>query len=224
MPADTPKPNTWLEGLQDYIKFGTSVAVVIYAIVYVMYWTFYTRLGVSPEEVGASYASTLLHSIGYFVALLLIFGLPYALLRGLGSRIISPPVIIGIALVYTLAIFSFGLRTANSQATEVQSGTSIAPYRIGPIPILDVSATPVFVEWTNLATPSATKGNGSSWIFEPCLTCANALRSVQHPGFSLVRVLRLTSSSIWERPEGPLFFTTRRTLNPFEPPLHPSSY
>jgi hypothetical protein len=31
-----------------------------------------------------------------------------------------------------------------------------------------------------------TKGNGSSWIFGPCLTCANVLRRVQHPGFSLV--------------------------------------
>jgi hypothetical protein len=31
-----------------------------------------------------------------------------------------------------------------------------------------------------------TKEYGSSWIFEPCLTWANALRRVQHPGFSLV--------------------------------------
>jgi hypothetical protein len=31
-----------------------------------------------------------------------------------------------------------------------------------------------------------TKGCGSSWIFEPHLTCANALRRVQHPAFSLV--------------------------------------
>jgi hypothetical protein len=32
-----------------------------------------------------------------------------------------------------------------------------------------------------------TKGYGSSWIFEPYLTCANALRRVRHPAFSLVR-------------------------------------
>jgi hypothetical protein len=30
------------------------------------------------------------------------------------------------------------------------------------------------------------KEYGSSWIFEPCLTWSNALRRVQHPGFSLV--------------------------------------
>jgi single stranded DNA-binding protein len=30
-----------------------------------------------------------------------------------------------------------------------------------------------------------TKGYGSSWIFEPRLTCANALRRVQYPAFSL---------------------------------------
>ena len=34
---------------------------------------------------------------------------------------------------------------------------------------------------------TATKGYGSSWIFERCLTCANALRLVQHRAFSLVR-------------------------------------
>jgi hypothetical protein len=32
-----------------------------------------------------------------------------------------------------------------------------------------------------------TKGNGSSWIFEPCPTWANALQRVQHPAFALVR-------------------------------------
>jgi hypothetical protein len=31
-----------------------------------------------------------------------------------------------------------------------------------------------------------TKENESSWIFEPCLTCSNALWRVQNPGFSLV--------------------------------------
>src|SRR5215217_7903632 len=31
-----------------------------------------------------------------------------------------------------------------------------------------------------------TKGNGSSWIFEPRLTWANVLRRVQQPAFSLV--------------------------------------
>jgi hypothetical protein len=34
-----------------------------------------------------------------------------------------------------------------------------------------------------------TKGYGSSWIFGPRLTCANARRRVQHPAFSLVRML-----------------------------------
>jgi hypothetical protein len=38
-----------------------------------------------------------------------------------------------------------------------------------------------------------TKGYGSSWIFEPCLTCANALRRVQHPAFSLVCALIASS-------------------------------
>jgi hypothetical protein len=43
--------------------------------------------------------------------------------------------------------------------------------------------------WADAALIScscATKGNGSSWIFEPCLTWANALQRVQHPAFALV--------------------------------------
>jgi transposase InsO family protein len=38
----------------------------------------------------------------------------------------------------------------------------------------------------NSGTRQLTKGYGSSWIFERCLTCSNALRRVQHPAFSLV--------------------------------------
>ena len=37
-----------------------------------------------------------------------------------------------------------------------------------------------------ILTSKATKEYRSSWIFEPRLTCANAIQRVQHPGFSLV--------------------------------------
>ena len=41
--------------------------------------------------------------------------------------------------------------------------------------------------WEEIATAlGVTKENGSSWIFEARLTCANALRRVQHPAFALV--------------------------------------
>jgi hypothetical protein len=33
-----------------------------------------------------------------------------------------------------------------------------------------------------------TKEYGGRWIFEPCLTCSNARRRVQNPGFSLVSI------------------------------------
>jgi hypothetical protein len=40
----------------------------------------------------------------------------------------------------------------------------------------------------------STREYESSWIFEPCLTCANVLRRVRHPGFSLgKRHIRLAS-------------------------------
>jgi Pentapeptide repeats (8 copies) len=196
----------WVEGIQNLLKYGTSVAVLIYAVVYIIYWSFYTRLGVSPEEVGASYASTLLHSIGYFAAFLLIFGLPYVLLRHFRSQLISSTVIIGLALAYTSVLFVFGLNIANGQATQVQSGISIVPYRIGPIPILDVSASPVVVEWADLATPSAkslaahklfflgTTG-GTSVFYDP----TNA-QSVRAPSASVL-ILALNCEAIYRLPQ-----------------------
>jgi hypothetical protein len=36
-------------------------------------------------------------------------------------------------------------------------------------------------------SPGVTKANGSSWIFEPHVTCANALQRGQNPGFSALR-------------------------------------
>jgi hypothetical protein len=50
-----------------------------------------------------------------------------------------------------------------------------------------------------------TKGNGSSWIFEPRLTCANTLRRVQYPAFSLVgspASMAMPCSSARFRPAG----------------------
>jgi len=38
-----------------------------------------------------------------------------------------------------------------------------------------------------VASVKLLKKYGSSWIFEPHLTCANTLWRVQHPGFSLIR-------------------------------------
>jgi hypothetical protein len=43
---------------------------------------------------------------------------------------------------------------------------------------------------------TVTKKYGSSWIFEPCLTCANTLRLVQHPGFSLGSSSLLSTASL----------------------------
>src|SRR5215217_5674220 len=46
-----------------------------------------------------------------------------------------------------------------------------------------------------------TKRYGSSWIFESCLTCANALRRVQHPGFSLISPQQLPEVNALELEE-----------------------
>jgi hypothetical protein len=69
-----------------------------------------------------------------------------------------------------------------------------------------------------------TKGYGSSWISEPRLTCANALRRVQHPAFSLVRDPCIHCRRARHRPQPsrdqphPRLGPHRR---PGQPPHHP---
>jgi Transposase DDE domain len=51
------------------------------------------------------------------------------------------------------------------------------------LPVADTTSAPPLKP--RLLAHLLTKGYGSSWIFEPSLTCANALRRVQHPAFAL---------------------------------------
>jgi hypothetical protein len=67
-------------------------------------------------------------------------------------------------------------------AYDVTTGDNNTDMTVGP---LNEKFNSTF-DWTASAPDFFTKGYGSSWIFESCLTCANALRRVQHPGFSLV--------------------------------------
>jgi uncharacterized protein YjbI with pentapeptide repeats len=52
--------------------------------------------------------------------------------------------------------------------------------------LTDADLTGVDIRGAQLKNARLTKEYGSSWIFRPCLTCANALRRVQHSAFSLV--------------------------------------
>ena len=68
----------------------------------------------------------------------------------------------------------------------------------------------------------ATKENESRWIFEPFLTCANALRRVQNPGFSLVTSGLTVGRDLRERPSAqrfPVVFDTEEVTgsNPVAP-------
>jgi hypothetical protein len=53
-------------------------------------------------------------------------------------------------------------------------------------PALPVQPRSALRDPPRLGSAEGTKGNGSSWIFEPRLTWANVLRRVQQPAFSLV--------------------------------------
>ena len=60
---------------------------------------------------------------------------------------------------------------------------------------IDGAVLPKTESLIRLISRWVTKENESSWIFEPRLTCSNALRRVQNPGFSLVTTISSPTTS-----------------------------
>jgi ABC-type multidrug transport system fused ATPase/permease subunit len=145
----------------------TAVGVTLYGLLNIGYTAFYQQFGVSPYDVGLGYTNTLARSTGLVLILLL------AILFALVSYIIASVTRQTLVLRHLPAArrrqLLEDLETA--QALQAEAAEALERRRA------DAMAR----------RESNTKENESSWIFEPRLTCTNALRRVQNPGFSLVR-------------------------------------
>jgi hypothetical protein len=176
----------WLKGLPTisgerkerkwHLRESTSVlapflalsGLLIYTVLSLQYYQFYSPLGVDPSEVGLTYANTLAHSLGFlitFVAIVILFVL-IPLILGLGlahalfpklyrkrlpswSQVKRTTVTIGISFI--LIVMTFMLVVSSRAATAaraVQRGTpiSISAFRLGSVPLLSIHAEPVRVK------------------------------------------------------------------------------
>jgi hypothetical protein len=175
----------WLDKVKDIPPaFLAAPGVVIYVSISILYSRFYGSLGTSPEEVGLSYANTLTRSLGLLIltAAILLFLYPIILYlarlrrpnldqmsreqidnwlnernpRSIAKTLLASTALLVAILPLLIVFIPYApWNIASIQAKAVERGTSVAPYRLGPFPILDLRATPVSVEWKNAATPKA---------------------------------------------------------------------
>jgi Pentapeptide repeats (8 copies) len=163
----SPFGRSWLAALRDLPAALAATGLALYAILYAIYANFYGSFGLLPEEVGLGYANIFVHSLGLLTAIAscaLALRLAFVLYilrskRHSSSRIrrtiatlfrasslVLPLVFVVLFLIQSFHqtdIFAYGLRF----------GVDIRPIKLGPVPFLDIRATPVQIIWGNDATP-----------------------------------------------------------------------
>ena len=122
-------------------------ALLIYTGVALTFDQFYTRLGVSPGDVGLSYSSILAGSVGIVVygtvAYLLGVGIPivifYPVLKirrqthVIARMLKSPPIYLGFIFTFMFAFLVGGNLGAIRAADAVMQGRPVVPGKIGPV-------------------------------------------------------------------------------------------
>jgi hypothetical protein len=132
-------------------------AVLLYAYLSTCYERFYGALGVSPSDVGLSYAGTLARSVG-FVVLLIVIGMAVALMLAAeadgksirerwSTNVAWFTFFAGVFLLVGLVRPYQGAWTA---ANDVRAGRPVGPVLLSeealPLPILAIHADPASVE------------------------------------------------------------------------------
>lgn len=207
------KSGGMLARVKELLGLVTGAGILLYGLVYIVYSHFYSKLGVSPEEIGLGQASMLVHSIGYLIGLLLLSAFAAYIHARLAKtshhRLYSSAFLVITITGMAVLFFLIPVRIADAQATDVQAGRSVVPMRFFFIPVLDVAASPVLVEWTNVSTPKARSlaahklfylgaSGGTSVFYDP--TIGQSLRA---PSGSVL-VLALNCEAIPKLPEDEL--------------------
>jgi hypothetical protein len=120
------------KGIDSFANLGglTAIGIFTYAILRFSYWTFYSRFGVTPEEVGLGYIEILTRSappLVIFIAIAVTFNGLIA-----GQRYHMNPkqiwtVVIVTACSVLLAVLIAGLFRANDLANVVERGIPVHP-------------------------------------------------------------------------------------------------
>ena len=136
--ADTTAPDSrgWLQKRTD--EFGTAELTVLGVIAYIMlrysYWSFFSRFGVTLEEVGLGYANVLARS-GPLLAFAVL--LPICISAMLARRVLGSQWLGILTLASAIAIvgivFVAGPLRAKSLADAVERGRPIRPRAVGEL-------------------------------------------------------------------------------------------
>jgi hypothetical protein len=126
----------WIEKRAD--EFGTAELTILGVAVYIMvrysYWSFFSRFGVTLEEVGLGYANVLARS-GPFLAFAVL--LPICIGALVARRLLSShwlgTIALVTALVIILVVVVAGPVRANRLADAVERGRPIRPRSVGEL-------------------------------------------------------------------------------------------
>jgi hypothetical protein len=120
------------KGLEYYAGLGglTAIGLIVYAILRSSYWSFYSRFGVTPEEVGLGYIDTLTRSAPtLFLGITIIVGanafLAYQVFAIRGQWLWR---VVGLTLAFLLmSVSAAGPSRAQTLAGVVEQGIPVHP-------------------------------------------------------------------------------------------------
>ena len=143
------------------VGLGLS-GILLYAVTSIAYSRFYGALGLNPNDVGLTYASTLANSVGMVLYAVVFIGVSVITIWVVLAvkwrdvffhRDMVKILGLGIAVSsMALLIVMVGLNTfsaATKRARWVQSGEPVLPLNIGPFVVFPVQAHPVKVKATS---------------------------------------------------------------------------
>jgi hypothetical protein len=188
---DTNLSRAWK--LSDVTAILALLGVAIYGILWIAYVFFYSRLGVSPSDVGLTYATILSQSVGFvlFLALASILvsigiliisqdartGEPVGIVERVGMVRTGVVIAMTVVLIFVLPVIA----EANAKALQVRRGQAVAPYTLLGIAVLAIHADPVIVQPIGKRTenPAVDELTGRSLLY---LGQANGMLVLYEPG------------------------------------------
>ncbi len=153
------------------------VATAFYVVLRLAYVQFYARVGIDPEDVGIGRVELLSQALAgplvliaglgiYLLALYVVFMRPWRSSTPLRSLGIATCVVFGISLVYAVTLM---FRSANQLADDIENGDaarlSYFPFTFVDIPILQIWALPMQLEWPEETKRPQVLSQGTDCMF-----------------------------------------------------------
>jgi hypothetical protein len=196
---------SWLAALRDLPAAFAAAGLLLYGILYMVYANFYGSFGLLPEEVGLGYANVFVRSLGLLIVIascVLMLRLAFVMYifrsnqhGGSRPRRIITALLRSISfllpLLFVVVWLVSSLGTTDRYAAYLRLGQNLYPVRLGPLTMLDISASPVQLIWGNDATPQQKR-----LMIDHLLYLGRNESTVVVYDYSTQSVLRLPSGSV----------------------------